>query len=203
MRTKIFGRDSELKDLKEKYDSKKAELVVLYGRRRVGKSFLIKNFMEPRPHLCFEGLEKERRKIQIEHFVHQLKKQIPDKLLQKVHFDNWEDVFDYLTDYLQRQNDKIIIFFDEFQWMSSGQGHLVALLKYYWDNRWRELPVMLILCGSIASFMVKKVIRSKALYGRTTLQMHIRKLDPLSCQKLMGLDSDYDTLRFWRYLIFS
>ena len=179
MRTKLYGRRNELKLLEQKYVSEKSELGVIYGRRRVGKSFLLKWFSEKHPHLFFEGLEGSNTPEQIYNFQQHLKEQIKNPLLQKAQFLSWTDVFDFLTSYLkENSSQKIIIFFDEFQWMSAGQFKLVALLKMYWDNHWKELNVFLILCGSIASFMVRKVIRSKALYGRITLQMQVRKLPP-------------------------
>ncbi len=176
---KIFGRDEELQTLSDAYHSQKAELGIVYGRRRVGKSFLIKNFANNLPHLFFEGIEGGKTPLQIEQFVLQLKKQINDSLLQKAQFSTWNEVFDYLSEYSKINSKKrLILFFDEFQWMAAGQSKLVALLKHYWDNYWKDQNIFLILCGSIASFMVKKVIRSKALYGRVTLQMQIRKLTP-------------------------
>jgi uncharacterized protein len=183
MRKKI-GRERELKSLKEKYASKKSELVVIYGRRRVGKSYLIQQFIDtvksktsPVP-LVFEGLENQRTTEQIKHFVSLLKNQFKDDLLQRAEFQNWHQLFDFLTSYFgaQQTKGKVIVAFDEFQWMAASQSKLVALIKYYWDNRWKQCNVMLILCGSIASFMVKKVMRSKALYGRFSLQLHVKKL---------------------------
>lgn len=63
--------------------------------------------------------------------------------------------------------------------MSANQSKLISLLKYYWDNHWKDKNLMLILCGSIASFMVKKVLRSKALYGRFSLEINVQKLSAI------------------------
>lgn len=174
----FFGRKSELERLNSAYHEKRSILGVIYGRRRVGKSHLVKTFCRGKNSLTFEGLEREPLKIQISNFTAQLKKQIDNSLLQKAHFNSWEDIFDFLTEHLKarHQNEKLIIFFDEFPWMASSQTKLVSLLKYYWDNHWKEHNVFLILCGSISSYMVKNVIRSTALYGRISLEMKLEKL---------------------------
>ena len=198
MRTKLYGRDTELKLLKTAYDSSKAELAVVYGRRRIGKSHLLKNFTNNYPKLLFEGLEGEPTKNQIKNFQVQLKKQIKDPLLQKAQFDTWNELFDYLSRYFEENlKQKQVIFFDEFQWMAAGQSKLVSLLKLYWDNYWKNQNVFLILCGSIASFMVKKVIKSKALYGRITQQIQVRKLKPNIIKKFFhGKRSNEEILKY-------
>ena len=191
MRIDIKGREDELARLKEKYSSKKSELIVIYGRRRVGKSSLIQSFINRRRTsttkqalaLTFEGLENQKTPAQIKHFTARLKAQIKDPLLQRVEFENWSEVFDFLTTYFSEQKEKTIVAFDEFQWMAANQTKLVALVKYYWDNHWKQSKVMLILCGSIASFMVKKVIRSNALYGRFSLELHLKKLTISECRE--------------------
>ena len=193
MRTKIVGRESELASLRTRFESSKSELVVIYGRRRVGKSAIIHQFLQslnssPKSTalvsaksnrartLAFEALEGQGTPDQLTHFSGRLKQQIPHALPKNARFESWDEAFDFLTLYISQQDAKTVIVFDEFQWMAAGQSKLVALIKYYWDNHWKNQKVMLILCGSIASFMVKKVLRSKALYGRFSLQMQIRKL---------------------------
>lgn len=175
---KILGRDEEIKTLNEDYEKNRSSIVVIFGRRRVGKSYLIKNYAIKKPALHFEALEKEKTSVQIMHFVKQLAKQTDDKILAKSRLDSWEEVFDYLTKYLANQKKKTILFFDEFQWMAAGQSKLVSLVKFYWDNQWKQHSVQLILCGSISSYMVQKVIKSKALYGRIDLEMCIQNLMP-------------------------
>ncbi len=195
----VYGRDDSFKQLDQAYKSKKSELVVVYGRRRVGKSTLVENFtqLEKKHCLLFEGLERLPTNEQVAHFTDQLKSQIHDQLLQKAHFSNWSEVFDYLTNHLSKQEKKVIIFFDEFQWMAAGQSKLVSLIKFYWDNHWLKLNVMMILCGSIASFMVKNVLRSKALYGRITLQMRLTKLDLSAAHQIIGTRrSKWEALKY-------
>lgn len=100
------------------------------------------------------------------------------QFLASVQFTSWTAVFDYLTSQMPISGKKMILVFDELQWMAAGQSALVSLIKSYWDNEWKKKKIILILCGSIASFMMHKVIRSKALYGRITCEMHLKGLQP-------------------------
>lgn len=193
----FVGRKKELKLLEDAYQSGKSELVVLYGRRRIGKSSLIKHFSEKKhTFFGFEALEGETAPSQIEHFKEQLKNQIDDPILDSVVFKNWEQVFIYLTDRLFKTKTRVkkILFLDELQWMAVGRSKLVSLLKFFWDNHWKNKNFMLILCGSVASFMIKKVLHSKALYGRTTLEMLLKGLGPPEASQLIGKKRNYEEI---------
>lgn len=174
----FIGRDSELRELNALYRSPGSKLVVIHGRRRVGKSTLIEQFIKSKPALHFEGLEKIQTKGQISQFSTDLMNQVHEPLLQSVIFKAWTPVFDYLTQYFEKQNSKTILFLDEFQWLAANQSRLVSLLKSYWDRFWSKQNVMLILCGSVSSFMIKKVIQSKALYGRINWELCLQPLGP-------------------------
>lgn len=174
----FIGRNLELSLLDKQFNHLKSNIVILYGRRRIGKSQLIHEFAKNINSLQFEAIEHGKTIAQIKHFTNQLKKQIDNPLLQMASFTSWEEIFDYLTDYLRAQNKKTVLFFDEFQWMAAKQGKLVSLIKYYWDNHWKDTNCLLILCGSVASYMVEKVIKSKALYGRSSLEINLESLSP-------------------------
>ncbi len=176
----FIGREEEFKKLNIAYNSTKSELVALYGRRRIGKSALIKKFSNEKDNcIHFEGLEGAKTKEQINHFMLTLSAEVGDIYIRKINFDNWHDVFDYFTTKHIINRDvksKLIISFDEIQWMAMQRSELISLIKFYWDKYWKDNNVMLILCGSIASFMVNKVLKSKALYGRISLEILLRGL---------------------------
>jgi hypothetical protein len=199
----FIGRKNELELLNDAYNSKKSELVVLYGRRRIGKSSLIYEFAENKPvFYLFEALEGETKQGQIKHFTDQLKDQIDDSLLESMEFKKWENVFSYLTERViskKKAGNKLILFFDELQWMAAGRSKLVSLLKYYWDNHWKKENVMLILCGSVATFMVRKVLHSKALYGRTTLEILLKGM--LVDEAFLMLDKKRSKEEALRYML--
>jgi len=186
----FVGRKRELKLLNEAYHSPRSELVVIYGRRRIGKSSLVNKFAENKsPFYTFEAIEGETTKGQILHFTELLKEQLKDPILESVSFKTWENAFSYINERIINEKHgkrKQILFFDEIQWMAAGRSQLISLLKYYWDNHWKEKNIMLILCGSIASFMVKKVIKAKSLYGRITLEILLKGLRADEAAYLFG-----------------
>jgi len=196
----FIGREKELQLLEDAYSSNKSCLAVIYGRRRVGKSSLVKQFSAGKSYFfSYEAVEAEDTDGQIEHFTAILREQVNDSSLSSLKFKNWRDVFTYLTDKVikRRSKKKLVIFLDEFQWMAAGRNRLVSLVKYFWDNHWKDRNVMLILCGSVASFMVKRVLSSKALYGRINLEIHLRGLLPNEAAQLfMNKRSSTEILKY-------
>jgi len=177
----FIGRSKEAVILEKNYNLSESRLVVIYGRRRIGKSTLIKNFGEKKSDFySFEAVEKLDTQSQIIHFQEQLAKQFSDSFLPQIVFTDWTQVFSYLTEKIvvRRSKKKVIFFFDELQWMAAGQEKLVSLIKFFWDNHWKNRNIMLILCGSVASFMVKKVLASNALYGRVNEEILLKGLTP-------------------------
>lgn len=189
---KFIGRHLEILELNQLHESDEAKLVVIYGRRRVGKSRLMEQFMAGKAHLRFEGLERLRTKAQIAQFMEDLSKQVGDPLLQEVSLNAWSPVFEYLTRFFARQNQKYILFLDEFQWLAANQTKLVSLLKKYWDVYWSKQKVMLVLCGSVSSYMLKRVILSKAFYGRINWELCLQPLSPAESFQLLNGKRDAD-----------
>ncbi|NOR13019.1 MAG: AAA family ATPase, partial [Candidatus Aminicenantes bacterium] len=112
----FVGRKNELKLIEDAYRTGKDELFVLYGRRRIGKSSLVKHFAEKKPSFYeFEALEGETTHRQIEHFSQQLQKQVDDPILDSVRFEKCEQVFTYLTEkiFKRKTRTKKILFLDE------------------------------------------------------------------------------------------
>lgn len=185
MQRDFIGRKKEIRILNNLYEDKDSKILTLYGRRRIGKSKLIKYFISDKSHLAFEGLEKESTPKQLEHFFYTLKKQKDDPLLHNI-FKTWHHALDFITERsLQKKEEKQIFFLDELQWMAVGRSNLISLIKYYWDNYWSHSNILLILCGSISSFMINKVIRSKALYGRISKEVCLQELAPFESEKLL------------------
>ncbi|HEU5281452.1 MAG TPA: ATP-binding protein [Gammaproteobacteria bacterium] len=188
----FIGRTHELAALNRLYQAKGGKLVVIYGRRRIGKSALIDHFMKDKTHLRFEGLEQGNTKVQLSQFIYDLGEQTNDALLKQVKVDSWLPVLDYLTKIISTKKEKTVIFLDEFQWLSLGQSKLVSLIKKTWDQHWSKQNVMLILCGSGCSFMTKRVIDSKALYGRIDWELCLAPLTPHEAYTLLDKRRDRD-----------
>ena len=197
------GRTAELNLLEKAYTSNKSELAVIYGRRRIGKSALVEQFLKGKPSFfSFEALEDEKTSAQLLHFTRRLARHMNEPLLEETAFKDWDRAFDYFTRNVllpKNHRKKYIIFLDELQWMAVGKSSLVGLLKYYWDNHWKQHRLMLILCGSVSSFMIKNVIRSKALYGRTTLEINLKGLQPADAYSMLGKRRSFEEVL--RYLL--
>ncbi|MFN7905473.1 MAG: AAA family ATPase [Pseudobdellovibrionaceae bacterium] len=193
----LIGRQDELDQLSEDYKSIKSTIAVLYGRRRVGKSFLLQHYSQKKKNsLYFEGLENEQTPGQILHFLRQWAKQSQQPNIAKYKLTSWNEVFDELTKTIKQHKQKTVIVFDEFQWMASQQTRLVSLIKFYWDNHWKNENIQLVLCGSIAHFMVERVIHSKALYGRIQVEMLIEELPAMDARKLLKQRSEKECLKY-------
>lgn len=178
----FIGRHQHIKNLESIWAKNTSQIACLYGRRRVGKSKLVEIFTQSKPAFSFEALEGENTKNQIQHFLQQLAMQCDEPHLAHLKYTDWNPVFELFTKKLFEKK-KVVVFLDELPWMASGQTKLISLIKYYWDTQWKKHPhLFLILCGSLASFMVRNVVRSKALYGRIS---HSFLLEPLTPQEVI------------------
>ncbi len=172
----FIGRSQELSLIKNHlYDRSRGQLIVLYGRRRVGKSRLVTQALKNEKNiLSFEGIEGEPTSVQIDQFLNDLSKQTKRvKLAAK----NWREVFLGLEETIIKG--RWIIFIDELPWLAAEKTSLISDLKLYWD-RWSQTnpKLVMILCGSVANFMIKHVIHSKALHNRKTLEICLPPLSP-------------------------
>jgi AAA+ ATPase superfamily predicted ATPase len=192
----FIGRTEELSDLNERFSSSTSQLLIIYGRRRIGKSQLLKTFSKNKLSLFFEGIEGAHRNKQIENCVLEFSKQTKKTITAKLKLTKWEEFFELLTDHFKQNPEKKIIILDEFQWMANQQSFLVSLIKFYWDNYWKNQNVMLILCGSVAHYMVKKVIQSKALYGRINYELCLQPLTPYESRKMLSRRGDFESLKY-------
>lgn len=197
----FIGRVEELRSLNNLYSARDGKLVVIYGRRRVGKTSLIEKFTMGKMFLRFEGLERARTKDQISHVVSDLSKQLNDPILRRAKIDSWDIVCDYLTTIFSKSNNKYILFLDEFQWLAANQTKLVSILKKYWDQQWSKQGVLLILCGSVCSYMIKKVVSSKALYGRINWELCLQPLAPGEIHELLGSKRSIDEIQRYSLIL--
>lgn len=183
----FVGRKFEVQTLNEIYNKNISQLGVVFGRRRVGKTRLLEEFASRhKNYLFFEAQEDLSLKDQIHHAQMQLSQQLNDASIGFVPYQTWDHFFQKLSEVLtKKKSSKTIVIFDELQWMASNKTALIAKLKYYWDKHWSKQNVVLILCGSIASFMVEKVVRSKALYGRIDFEFQIKPLRPNEANLLL------------------
>jgi len=182
----FIGRARELRVLSEFLASPPSSVAAVYGRRRIGKTRLIAQALELRRHpsVWFEGLENQSKREQIRNFLFQLSRQTgTDVTNRKV--TAWREAFVLLCDALQDRPKCIVL--DEFQWMANYRSEIVSDLKMVWDQYLAAIPGMkLIVCGSIASFMIKKFVKSSAFYGRTDLIVHLKGFDLTETREMLG-----------------
>ncbi|MBQ7264600.1 MAG: ATP-binding protein [Firmicutes bacterium] len=162
----FVGRDRELEFLEDKYRSKGGELVVIYGRRRVGKTETLREFSKGKPHI-FYSCREVSDKLQLRSFSEKiLREDIPAAKFIK-EFADWEIALKSVAE-LPYEGKKLLII-DEFPYMCKGNSSIPSILQNIWDEGLKDENVMIVLCGSAMSFMEKELLGEKnPLYGRAT-----------------------------------
>ncbi len=184
----FFGRENEKKQLKELLDSDKAEFLAIYGRRRVGKTYLINEFCKDKG-IYFEitGSKKAPKSEQIGNFYREFTALFPEKQ-EDTQPKNWGAALHLLKNALAEipENQKIILFFDELPWLSSPRSGFLRALDYFWNRHISRMRnIKLIVCGSAAAWMIHHVINDKGgLYGRLSGQM---RLEPFTLGEVENL----------------
>ena len=179
----IIGREEEIKKLNELYDRDSAELVAIYGRRRVGKTYLVDEIFEDR--ICFRHsglspIDEDKfvgtsMKDQLEHFHRSL---VLHGWKDTHKPQSWLEAFYMLEDFLISKYDdknRILIFIDEIQWLDTPRAKFMTGFEAFW-NGWacHKKNVMVIVCGSSSSWILDKIINNHGgLYGRVTCEMKI------------------------------
>ncbi len=176
---KIIGRWRELDLLKELFGSRKSEFIAIYGRRRVGKTYLIKNLIDSLPAVFFHvtGIQKGGLKDQLAEFA----KQIGSTFYQGpslIPRSGWIDAFEDLTTAINKipKDQKVVLFFDEFPWMATPRSKLLMALELYWNRYWVfDSRIKLIICGSATSWIIENIINNKGgLHNRVTRTIHLQ-----------------------------
>lgn len=168
----FIGRKRELAILRQVYDSKRPELIAIYGRRRVGKTFLIQQFFSDKS-LFIEivGAKKAKSSEQLFNFARVIEKIFPGEPLNEAP-QSWSLAFELLLQKIEKKRAKsrIVLFFDELPWLASAKSTFLSTLEYYWNRYFSKDPrIIVVLCGSASSWMIKKIIHNRGgLYGRLT-----------------------------------
>ena len=171
---KFINRIDEMKFLERKYKSKSAELIIVYGRRRIGKTELILKFCEKKKNLYFMG-RLESREDTIKRFNNLLIERFNDKTLLNSPLQNWDAIFDYLAENSRKRE---ILVIDEFPFLVDRFPEIVSVIQDKWDNKIRDSTLMIILSGSSVSMMEKYALDYKSpLYGRRTGQWKVEKMN--------------------------
>lgn len=171
----FVDRQDELAHLARLGESGRPEFLILYGRRRTGKTALLRHFAKGRDCLFFSAdLSSERDQLaQLTESASQL---THDAFLKTQPFGSWESALRYIFDHLPASAPLVI--FDEFPYLCASNRALPSILQKVWDQRPENHRIVLVLCGSTISFMEKEVLGANSpLYGRRTSQMDLRPFD--------------------------
>lgn len=172
----FIGRKKELASLQELYDKDGFGMTVIYGRRRIGKSTLITEFIKNKKTIFYTATKvgKERN---LELFTKQVIS-VLDPALEDASFSSAESVFDFIGK--KMSNEKLILVIDELPYWAEKDEALLSVLQKYIDTEWKEKNLKVILCGSALSFMESKVLSEKSpLFGRRDAQIKLEAFDYL------------------------
>jgi uncharacterized protein len=173
---KLIGRQIEKKLLQEALDSGAPELIALFGRRRVGKTFLIRQYLGKHLNFEFVGTRDAKLDEQLSNFNKALGKAVgSDKLYQQP--ATWADAFDQLNHYLvpKLAAGRSVVFLDEFPWLSTHKSGFLPAFDHWW-NSWgnTQSNLVVVICGSAASWMIQNIVNNKGgLHNRITRKIRL------------------------------
>lgn len=181
---RFIGRKNELHTLNTEYN-RNSSFVVIYGRRRVGKTTLIKEFLKNKTafyYLATEELESQSMK----RLANVIARTTKNTLLQKIEFTDWLDLFQLIADY--KPEEKKVLVIDEFPYLVRTNSAFPSILQNAWDEFLKDSNVMLILSGSLIGMMQKHALSyDSPLYGRRTAQMRLMPLPFTSIYETQNL----------------
>lgn len=187
MNTKHFiGRDVELQSLRDLFKKTMASMVVIKGRRRIGKTRLIEEFARGEHFLRFSGLaptEGATAQDQRNEFSRLLSEQTQ---LPAIQTEDWGVLFSLLAN--QTKSGRVIILLDEITWMAHDDHLFLSKLKNAWELYFRQnTQLILVLCGSISAWIEKNILSSTGYFGRISKKITLRELSIPYCNELMQL----------------
>ena len=194
----IIGREKEIQKLQELYEHNEAELIAIYGRRRVGKTYLVDEVFNGKFSFRHAGLSpieyqrkdtaprrRSRLKEQLEHFYRSL---LMHGMKEGNVPDSWLEAFFMLEKLLiekEKETGRLLIFLDEIQWLDTPKSGFMTALEAFWNN-WacHKHNVMLIVCGSSNSWILDKLVNNHGgLYGRVTCQINLQPFTLYECER--------------------
>jgi AAA+ ATPase superfamily predicted ATPase len=175
----IIGRKKEITDFNSLLEESTPKFIAFYGRRRVGKTYLIREYFKPRAKFFeISGTKDSPTKIHLEKFQNTFQDTFyPGMKLEPI--KNWREAFSLITKELVKMDTKKVLFIDELPWLASPKSNFLEQVESFWNSQWSQIPnLVVIVCGSAASWMIKKIINNKGgLHNRLT---HRFKIEPFT-----------------------
>jgi uncharacterized protein len=185
---KLVGRENEIESFKNCLQLSESKLIVVYGRRRVGKTFLIRNMFSSNIVFEISGLHKGTTKSQIKHFS----KTLASYGLTSAAFANakdWLDCFGLLQEYLDslKYKSKKVIFIDEMPWFDTPRSQFLTIFENFWNQYCtKRNDLIVVICGSAASWMIKKILKNKGgLHNRVYEKINLRPFNLYETEKFL------------------
>lgn len=206
MKQVIIGRAEEQAIMKDAYESPRPEFVAVTGRRRVGKTYLIRNFFGGKIDFSFSGILNGGYQLQLQNFWASLNEQLPQKR-EMAEPQNWMEAFRLLAKCLQakRRSKRMVVFIDELPWLDTHKSNFLSSLEWFWNAWASQHNVLLIVCGSATAWIINNLINHQGgLHNRITKRLH---LSPFSLHETRAFLrhnqialSDYQTLLLYMAL---
>jgi len=179
----FIGREAELRKMNRRYQKDGLEFIVIYGRRRVGKTALINHFVKDKPCIVFPAL-RAGSKDNLEAFSKAIYQFNHPEAQEAPTFSSFEAAFAEITRIAAET--RVILAIDEFPYLAEANESIPSRLQHLLDHDWKNTKLFLILCGSSMSYMEKEVLSSKSpLFGRRTAQFHLQAMDYLTSAKFL------------------
>lgn len=189
----FVGRENELETLERAYDADVFQMVVVYGRRRVGKTTLLTHFAQDKPTLFFTAQQQTDAdnladfSVEIAQFF---------SLPPGTRFDGWDGALQFLAE--QARREPFLFVFDEFPYAAEANPSLVSKMQIAIDHHFAQTKACLALCGSDQGFMESEVLGKKSpLHGRRTAQIRVRPFDYLTSARMVPTVSAEDAFRYY------
>lgn len=180
---KFVNRKSELKHLEQEYIQPGPKFIVIYGRRRVGKTRLIEEFTRTKEDVAYYLAAQESDNQQISEFKEVLSPLLQDDFLRTTKFESWKHLFSYLGKVWPRDR-RFIVAIDEVTFIIKSNPSFTSYLQNFWDNTLSKSQTILLLSGSLVGLMLNEVLsQDSPLHGRRTSQI---KVEPLTLQDARG-----------------
>ena len=194
----FVDRVRELHLLEERYISGKAELFVLYGRRRVGKTELLRAFCEGKPHVFYVA-DLGTEASTLAEFTRQISQHVFGAGDAISPFATWDAAFEFLAK--QATQERLIVIIDEFTYLIDANDAVPSILQRLWDTHLQHTQLMLVLCGSYVGMMEQHVLAYRApLYGRRTGQWRLQPLDFWNIHFFLSGYANEDLMRAYAVL---
>ena len=203
---RLIGRQREWQELQWAMDSHRSEFVILYGRRRIGKTFLIRRFFDDRYSFHYVGAHRQKKSTQLQNFREALERYSGDRNIPVL--KNWHEAFLHLESYLEQCQDlRKVVFFDEMPWIDTIGSEFVEELEYFWSKWVQDRDdIVFIACGSATSWMKDKLEDNQGgLHNRITHRIYLRPFYLSECKAYLlehGFDwDDYQIVQC--YMLFG